>query len=338
VSYAGFWRRYWAALFDGFFFGIGFWVLFFSWSSIYSVAMGEPVSFELVGYRYVAGLLTGWLLTWPYFAGMESSAAQATPGKIAMGIAVTDLAGDRLGFGRATARFFAKNLSAALLLIGFVIAGFTEKKQALHDLLTDSLVIRKHNPNERVFWNLGLLTVLGVVLLMVVVRVEQARQERQAKEAEAQRLEQARQEEEAKQEQARKSEAVRLVKESHVYDAIRRKQGDFRDLNTEEVLEERIQRKQDVSRVVGWKVAAARNPYSAGRLYLVCYSWETVDSRKPGWCFEVDLVTQQVTRAGGHKRDQEIEERYGVRSFPTPNVDPTATTSAAEHGQQEARH
>jgi uncharacterized RDD family membrane protein YckC len=56
---------------------------------------------------------------------------------------VTDLAGRRISFGRATGRFFAKYISATILMIGFVMAGFTEKKQALHDILAGTLVIRK---------------------------------------------------------------------------------------------------------------------------------------------------------------------------------------------------
>jgi uncharacterized RDD family membrane protein YckC len=58
------------------------------------------------------------------------------------GMKVTDLNGARISFGRATARHFAKVLSAFVLFIGFIMVGFTERKQGLHDLLAGTLVRR----------------------------------------------------------------------------------------------------------------------------------------------------------------------------------------------------
>lgn len=83
----------------------------------------------------------GWIVTWLYFALLESSSRQATIGKGIMGLKVTDLNGRRLSFGKASGRFFAKILSWMTLLIGFFMAFFTEKKQALHDLITGCLVV-----------------------------------------------------------------------------------------------------------------------------------------------------------------------------------------------------
>jgi uncharacterized RDD family membrane protein YckC len=74
---------------------------------------------------------------------MESSSAQATLGKLIIGIKVTNVHGDRISFGRATARYFAKVISALTLFIGYIMAGFTNKKQALHDIIADCLVIKK---------------------------------------------------------------------------------------------------------------------------------------------------------------------------------------------------
>ena len=78
---------------------------------------------------------------------MESSAKQATVGKMALGIIVTDLDGRRIGFGRATGRYFAKILSALTLGIGFLMAGFTERKQALHDMVASCLVVKGVAPS-----------------------------------------------------------------------------------------------------------------------------------------------------------------------------------------------
>lgn len=81
--------------------------------------------------------LAGWL----YFALQESSAAQATLGKRALGLRVVGPGGGRITFARATGRHFAKWLSALPLGLGFLMAVFTEKKQALHDLLAGTCVV-----------------------------------------------------------------------------------------------------------------------------------------------------------------------------------------------------
>lgn len=83
------------------------------------------------------------LIVWLYFALLESSPWQATPGKRALGLYVTDLQGRRLTFGRATARNFGKYISGLILGIGYFMAGFTKQKQALHDLMAQCLVWKK---------------------------------------------------------------------------------------------------------------------------------------------------------------------------------------------------
>ncbi len=77
----------------------------------------------------------------PYFTLLESSRLQATFGKLLLGIKVVDLSGKRISFARATGRFFAKILSGQILLIGYLLAAFTERKQTLHDLLAGTLVV-----------------------------------------------------------------------------------------------------------------------------------------------------------------------------------------------------
>lgn len=79
---------------------------------------------------------------WLYFALFESSRFQATPGKRAMGIVVTDLAGRRISLGRASLRYVGKLLSGLILMLGFVMAFFSPRKQALHDRLAATLVLR----------------------------------------------------------------------------------------------------------------------------------------------------------------------------------------------------
>lgn len=81
------------------------------------------------------------VLCWLYFAVFESSERQATPGKVLLGIRVTDEDGARLPFFFTSVRFFAK-LLAGPLLVGFLMAAITERRQALHDLAAGSLVVR----------------------------------------------------------------------------------------------------------------------------------------------------------------------------------------------------
>jgi uncharacterized RDD family membrane protein YckC len=81
---------------------------------------------------------------WLYFAYLESGEKQATWGKQILGLYVTDLAGNRISFGRASGRFFAKIITGLIpLFLGFIMAGFTERKQALHDMIASCLVLRR---------------------------------------------------------------------------------------------------------------------------------------------------------------------------------------------------
>jgi uncharacterized RDD family membrane protein YckC len=89
------------------------------------------------------GLLVLIAMNWLYSAILESSARGATLGKMALGLRVTDVAGRRIGFGRASGRFFAKFLSALILMIGYVMAGLTRRKQGLHDMIAGCLVVAK---------------------------------------------------------------------------------------------------------------------------------------------------------------------------------------------------
>jgi uncharacterized RDD family membrane protein YckC len=141
VVYAGFWKR-WAALFlDQLIIGLPLGIVFFFVS--FGVAMsagGEPNPFTAILLQL--GFYAVWLsVALFYYAGLESSEAQATFGKRALGIKVTDLSGQRISFKQAMGRWFAASLSYMALYIGFAMAGFTQRKQALHDLLASTLVV-----------------------------------------------------------------------------------------------------------------------------------------------------------------------------------------------------
>jgi uncharacterized RDD family membrane protein YckC len=77
-----------------------------------------------------------------YFVLMESSAKQGTLGKMAMGIKVTDMNGNRITTKMAIFRFIGRIVSGAILMIGYLMAAFTDKKQALHDMIANTLVLK----------------------------------------------------------------------------------------------------------------------------------------------------------------------------------------------------
>lgn len=94
-----------------------------------------------------SGTLLGWstfVVLVLYFSVFESSWRQATPGKMLFGMFVTDDAGRRLSFGRALGRSLAKLPSAACCFIGYAMALFTSRSQALHDLIANTLVLEPY--------------------------------------------------------------------------------------------------------------------------------------------------------------------------------------------------
>jgi uncharacterized RDD family membrane protein YckC len=146
-AYAGFWYRFLAYIIDALisacvFFPLGF-IL-----GIAIVASGEdPNSPSMILTRLgVNGASV--LVTWLYYAFCESSSWQGTIGKKALGLRVTDMNGQRIGFGNATGRHFGKILSGIIFGVGFIMIAFTEKKQGLHDIMAGTLVLTGGAPQE----------------------------------------------------------------------------------------------------------------------------------------------------------------------------------------------
>lgn len=150
IQYGGFWRRFVAALIDGIILNIALSIIM----SIFGVGagfaqFGDPAYLEAAGVGAVLLLIViSFGGQWLYFALMESSSMQATLGKLAMGVVVADAKGERISFGRATGRYFAKILSGMILMIGYIMAAFTERKQALHDLLAGTVVYKTRDPSS----------------------------------------------------------------------------------------------------------------------------------------------------------------------------------------------
>jgi uncharacterized RDD family membrane protein YckC len=132
VPYAGFWRRFAAYLIDTLIVAAGF----VGVGVIAALVVGKPQVESLLLVLRIVG-------PWLYFALMWSSPGQASLGKMALGLKVTDEAGNRIGFGRATGRYFAQILTFLSLGIGYAMAVFTRRRQALHDKVAGTLVVRE---------------------------------------------------------------------------------------------------------------------------------------------------------------------------------------------------
>lgn len=136
--YAGFWRRAAAWVVDW----IAIYVVALLVTAVVSVALSIPTSTG-DGANQAASLLkiVAAAIGWLYFTLMESSARQATVGKKLLRLKVTDENGNRISFARANGRYWGKILSGLLLCAGYIMAGLTAKKQALHDKLAGCLVV-----------------------------------------------------------------------------------------------------------------------------------------------------------------------------------------------------
>ncbi len=149
TEYAGFWWRFLAVFIDGIITAIPNFFISFMAQMVAAVGIAgaggnEEGAAAIVSilFSLLASLL-GFVISWLYEAGMVSSRYQATLGKMAVGIVVTDMNGGRISFGRATGRYFGRILSAMILFAGYLMQPFTDRRQALHDMLASCLVLRK---------------------------------------------------------------------------------------------------------------------------------------------------------------------------------------------------
>lgn len=133
--YASVWERAAAVLIDGVIILVGAFIIILM-ANVVSGGGNQEVMFGL-------GMILAFFGSAAYYAGMESSSKQATFGKMAMGIKVTDLQGRRIGFWQAFGRYAGQILSSVLINIGYLIAAFTRRRQTLHDIMASCLVVKK---------------------------------------------------------------------------------------------------------------------------------------------------------------------------------------------------
>jgi uncharacterized RDD family membrane protein YckC len=142
--YGGFWLRVVAYIIDTIILNVAFSAL----ASVMGMGMMLPWAIDPdMAMAFGMSSILGYIVimqvgTWLYYALLEASSLQGSLGKKALGMVVTDHDGQRIGFGRATGRYFAKILSGLILLIGFFMIGWTRRKQGLHDMLAGTLVYK----------------------------------------------------------------------------------------------------------------------------------------------------------------------------------------------------
>lgn len=174
-AYVGFWMRVVARLIDGFVVGFGVIVLLLLVALAGGgdfAALASPDPEQTSAGMVLLILLIYLIIPWLYFALQESSPAQATLGKRAIGARVTDLNGDRISFAHATGRYFATALCYITLYIGFLMAAFTARKQALHDMATNTVVsYADGKPAKTGCLMIGVLAVVMVMVLGILAAV-----------------------------------------------------------------------------------------------------------------------------------------------------------------------
>ena len=156
VLYAGFWLRVVAAIIDNLILGVPMGLLFLllfagSIPMLMSGVQGNPMTTMMIFFPRFATLGVIWIVgRWLYWSLMEASEWQATLGKKALGLYVTDLEGKRATFGRTSARFWAGRgisivpyLGGLYYLIDCIMVAFSDQKQAIHDSIANCLVLRK---------------------------------------------------------------------------------------------------------------------------------------------------------------------------------------------------
>ena len=133
LRYGGFWIRLVATLIDGFILGIMLGLLGAVTGLDFFADDPERISWLAIAVQFA--------VDWLYEAGLTASPLCGTLGKRAVGLRVVTERGERISFARSTGRFLAKVVSAMLLLVGFLMVAFTERKRGLHDMIAGTVVI-----------------------------------------------------------------------------------------------------------------------------------------------------------------------------------------------------
>ncbi|MBT5389890.1 MAG: RDD family protein [Alphaproteobacteria bacterium] len=147
MIYGGFWRRAVAAIVDG--------LILYLVAGLIHIVTGVPLGIHIAAYKSGQALSVVysdpaiWIPTmcailahWLYYSCFISSKFQSSPGMMALRMKVTGYDGEGISFGRATGRYFASIISGAIAMLGYLMIAFTPRKQALHDYIAGTLVVR----------------------------------------------------------------------------------------------------------------------------------------------------------------------------------------------------
>lgn len=149
-KYGGFWIRFLAYLIDSLILGVGF--------------VAIVMLLGMMGLELFSPVLIFAVVAILYWAGMHASGRQATYGKALLGLKVTGTIGDRISFVKALVREVAKILSTLTFLIGYILAGLTKRKQALHDFIASTQVVRAEPGHVVVAVAVGILALCAPVV------------------------------------------------------------------------------------------------------------------------------------------------------------------------------
>lgn len=177
AEYAGFWRRCAALVIDSIIVAVVFGMVFGLLGALLggvlaAVGGGGGGSPELMTGFAALMQLFFYFVVWAYFAWWYASPSMASPGKMAMGLVVVDGQAQRLTFLRGFGREAAKLVSGIILGIGYLMQPFTGRKQALHDMIASTVVLRKSadaGAPSIVVWLVNL--VIGVFPLLILIAI-----------------------------------------------------------------------------------------------------------------------------------------------------------------------
>ncbi|MBF0426496.1 MAG: RDD family protein [Magnetococcales bacterium] len=185
-SHAGFWVRVAASFYDQLILIIPSLIVGAIAGFLFGAVMRDRAGLDMLG------SLIGWIVGWVYFANMESSRQQASLGKMLVKIKVVDLDGNPVSFSKASGRYFGKIVSTLALFVGFLMVGWTEKKQGLHDKMADCLVINRDDISGRTKWvviglvGMLLLPALGIAMAVGIPALQATQAQAQVTETLAQ--------------------------------------------------------------------------------------------------------------------------------------------------------
>ena len=168
IRYAGFWIRYVAVFIDGLVIGIPVWITYFVSAFVLISSVGIDNIKNISFLTKILVQFPGTLIAWIYYVLMTKKYG-ATLGKKAVGIRVVSDKSKNLTWGQVILReTIGKIISAIILYVGYILAGFTGRKQALHDKIASTTVVYNNSNKKFPVWIIVLICILPFVLVATI--------------------------------------------------------------------------------------------------------------------------------------------------------------------------